>query len=198
MSLRFVPQCSFHDKSSLVSKMAWRRLGDKPLSKPMMTKFIDAYMRHSALRPIDAYMYMGRKSNPHCFRYWLVAWSAPCHYQINAGILLIGPLETNFSEILIGSQTFSFKKMHLKMSAILSLPQCVKRKDILLIDRKSHKILYRQDRGFKSSCGWLHNSTVHPSLSERLNDAYMHQYIRPPLVQIMACYLRSVPSHYLN
>ena len=33
-----------------------------------------------------------------------------------AGILLIGPLKTNFSEILIGIQTFSFKKMHLKMS----------------------------------------------------------------------------------
>ena len=30
----------------------------------------------------------------------------------NAGILLIGPLATNFSEILIGIQTFSFKKMH--------------------------------------------------------------------------------------
>ena len=35
----------------------------------------------------------------------------------NAGILLIGPLGTNFSEILIGIQTFSFKKMHLKMSS---------------------------------------------------------------------------------
>ena len=33
-----------------------------------------------------------------------------------AGILLIGPLGTNFSEILMGIQTFSFKKMHLKMS----------------------------------------------------------------------------------
>ena len=33
-----------------------------------------------------------------------------------AGILLIGPSGTNFSEILIGIQTFSFKKMHLKMS----------------------------------------------------------------------------------
>ena len=33
------------------------------------------------------------------------------------GILLNGPLGTNFSEILIGIQTFSFKKMHLKMSA---------------------------------------------------------------------------------
>ena len=34
-----------------------------------------------------------------------------------AGILLIGPLGTNFSEILIGIQTFSFTKMHLKMSS---------------------------------------------------------------------------------
>ena len=35
----------------------------------------------------------------------------------NAGILLIGPLGTNFIGILNGIQTFSFKKMHLKMSS---------------------------------------------------------------------------------
>ena len=35
----------------------------------------------------------------------------------NDGIFLIGPLGTNFSEISIGIQTFSFKKMHLKMSS---------------------------------------------------------------------------------
>ena len=35
----------------------------------------------------------------------------------NAGILLIGPLGTYFSEILTGIQAFSFKKMHLKMSS---------------------------------------------------------------------------------
>ena len=34
----------------------------------------------------------------------------------NAGILLIGPLGTNFCEIVIGIQTFSFKKMRLKVS----------------------------------------------------------------------------------
>ena len=33
----------------------------------------------------------------------------------NAGILLIGPLGTNFSEILIEIQTFSLKKIRLKM-----------------------------------------------------------------------------------
>ena len=35
----------------------------------------------------------------------------------NAGILLIEPLGTNFNEILIGIQIFSFKKMRLKMSS---------------------------------------------------------------------------------
>ena len=35
----------------------------------------------------------------------------------NAGILLIGPLGTNFSEISIEIHTFSFKKMHFKMSS---------------------------------------------------------------------------------
>ena len=35
----------------------------------------------------------------------------------NAGILLIRPLGTNFSEILIGIQTFSFTKMYLQKSS---------------------------------------------------------------------------------
>ena len=35
----------------------------------------------------------------------------------NAGILLIGPQERNFNEILIKIHAFSFKKIHLKMSS---------------------------------------------------------------------------------
>ena len=35
----------------------------------------------------------------------------------NAGLLLIGPLGTNFSEILIEILTFSYKKMHFKVSS---------------------------------------------------------------------------------
>ena len=35
----------------------------------------------------------------------------------NAGILLTGPWGTNFSELLIGIQTLSFKKLHLNMSS---------------------------------------------------------------------------------
>ena len=43
----------------------------------------------------------------------------------NAGILLIGPLRTNFSEILIGIQKFSFKEMRLKMSSAKWCPFCL-------------------------------------------------------------------------
>ena len=41
------------------------------------------------------------------------------------GILLIGPLGTNFSGILISIETFSFKKMHLKMSSGKCWPFCL-------------------------------------------------------------------------
>ena len=42
----------------------------------------------------------------------------------NGGILLIGPLKTNFSEIFIEIHKFSFTKMHLKMSSGKWRPFC--------------------------------------------------------------------------
>ena len=44
---------------------------------------------------------------------------------INAGILLIGPLETLFNEILIGILICSFKKMRLKVSSVKRRPFCL-------------------------------------------------------------------------
>ena len=43
----------------------------------------------------------------------------------NAGILLIEPLETNFSEILIEIYIFSTMKMHLKLSSEFLRPFCL-------------------------------------------------------------------------
>ena len=43
----------------------------------------------------------------------------------NAGLLLIGPLGTNFSESLIEILTFSFKKMPLKVSSAKRRPFCL-------------------------------------------------------------------------
>ena len=46
ISLKYVPRSPNDNKPALVQVMAWRRSGDKPLAGPMMTQFIDAYMRH--------------------------------------------------------------------------------------------------------------------------------------------------------
>ena len=43
----------------------------------------------------------------------------------NAGLLLIGPIRTHFSEIWIEILTFSFKKMHLKISSGKWRPFCL-------------------------------------------------------------------------
>ena len=43
----------------------------------------------------------------------------------NAGLLLIGPLGTNLSEILIEILTFSFQKMHLKVLSAKRRPFCL-------------------------------------------------------------------------
>ena len=54
---------------------------------------------------------------------------SPCRRQAiiwtNAEMLLIGPLGTNFSEILIEMHTFSFKKIHLKLSSVKWQPFCL-------------------------------------------------------------------------
>ena len=70
-------------------------------------------------------------SPPPCAAY-IRQWIGSALYQImacrlfwtNAGLLSIGPLGTNFSEILIKIQDFSFMKMHLKISFVKWRPSC--------------------------------------------------------------------------
>ena len=56
----------------------------------------------------------------------------PAIILTNAGILLIGPLGTNFSEMLIEIYTFSFKKMHLKMSSGNWWPFCLGLNELMM------------------------------------------------------------------
>ena len=56
----------------------------------------------------------------------------------NVGILLIGPLGTNFSEFLIGIHAFSFKKMHLRMSSAKWRPFCLGL-NVLISDSTHHQ-----------------------------------------------------------
>ena len=51
----------------------------------------------------------------------------------NDGILLIEPLGTNFSEILIEILTFSFKKMRLKVSSATRRPFCLDLNELKII-----------------------------------------------------------------
>ena len=108
----------------------------------------------------------------------------------NAGILLIGPLGTKFSEILIS--IFSFRKMHLKMlygklryrkwQLILSLPRCVRTKiahtgllkSFLMKPRNyiSHLIIMSDNTpvtpGDKASASMVH---IDGLVQERLNSS---------------------------
>ena len=84
----------------------------------------------------------------------------------NTGILLIGHLGTNFKEILIAIQTFSFKKMHLKMSSakwhlfglglnVISNP-CLNFQSLLPETNNTDSSIAHHDRHWSSSvCGLL-------------------------------------------
>ena len=73
----------------------------------------------------------------------------------NAGILSIGPLGTNFSEILIKIQNLSFTKMHLKGSSAKWQPFCPGEDELMTL-RGVHPLLKRKcDNSFvpgKSGC----------------------------------------------
>ena len=58
---------------------------------------------------------------------------APAIIWTNAGLLLIGPLGTNFGEIFIEVLTFSFKKMRLKVSSAKRRPFCLGLNELNLI-----------------------------------------------------------------
>ena len=77
----------------------------------------------NSLRPSDAYIcvsnltIIGSDNGLSPGRRQAIIWS-------NAGILLNGPLGTNFSEILIKTQIFSFIKMHPKIPSAKWRPFC--------------------------------------------------------------------------
>ena len=73
-------------------------------------------------RPSDAHMrqkltIIGSDNGLSPGRHQAIIWT-------NAGQLLIGPLGTNFSEILNEIHTFLIKKMHMKISSVKWLPFC--------------------------------------------------------------------------
>ena len=106
ISLKFLPNSPINDNPVLFKIMAWRRIGDKPLSEPMLTRF--TWRIYAALGG-DELTHLGWVLHI-CISKWTIIgiWT-------NAGILLIEILTTNFNETSIKIDTFPFSKVHLKM-----------------------------------------------------------------------------------
>ena len=103
----------------------------------------------------------------------------------SAGILLIGPLGTNFSEILIEIHTFSLKKMHLKMSAAKCRPFCLGLNMLMRSAFTTYTMIY------------VHGFVVYYLNSLQPNNAIWWHKLHSTLVQVIACYPMA-SSHYLN
>ena len=120
ISLQFVPKRPNDNISALVQIMARRRTGGEPLFEAVMSQVADAYRRHSASELtnwgrvthicVSKLTNIGSNNGLSPSRRQAIIWT-------NAGTLSIGPLGMNFSEIVIEIDTFSFKKLCLKMSA---------------------------------------------------------------------------------
>ena len=111
ISLKFVPKGLINNIPALVLIMAWGRPGDKPLSEPMMIRSLT----HICVIRLTI---IGSDNGLSPGQRQAIIW-------INAGILLIGPLGTNFKETLIDIYTFSLRKMHFRMSSGKWLPFCL-------------------------------------------------------------------------
>ena len=108
--------------------MACCRIGNKPLSEPMLTWFTDTYAALGG----DELTHWGRMTHICVSKLTIIGldnglspgWRKAIIWT-NAGILLIGPLGANFSEILIEILTFSFKKIQFKVSSGKWRPFCL-------------------------------------------------------------------------
>ena len=107
-----------------------------------------------AISAVLTFFWHSRCANIMSWHYWtiLVGRGPGRHRAIiwtNARILLIGPLGTNFGEILIAIHTFSLKKTHLKMSSVKWRSFCLGLNMLIDILAGLRSIDYRK-------CHWLY------------------------------------------
>ena len=101
----------------------------------------------NSLRPSDAYMH--QLTNHHWFSDGLLPSRRQAIIWTNAGILLIGPIGTNFSGNLIEILSFSFTKMRLKVSSAKWRPFRLGL-DVLTLNVRGPSLL-----GLTRSISWL-------------------------------------------
>ena len=130
ISLEFILKSPIDNKSVWVQLVAWLWTGDKQVSTwPDADPYLKLHMLSLGLNELTHWarvMHMcvsklttiGSDNGLSPGRRQAIIWT-------NAGILLIQTLGTIFSEILREIYTFSFKKMHLKMSSGKCRPSCL-------------------------------------------------------------------------
>ena len=91
----------------------------------------------------------------------------------NAGILLIGPLRKNFSEILFRIQTCSFKKLHLKTSSAKWLQWNFNQNSNMFIQEIAFENVVCKMASILSRPQWV---KIHPWASNRLSAWKACQY----------------------
>ena len=109
--------------------------------------------------------------------------------KTNAGILLIRPLETNFSEISIEILLFSFKKMRLKVSSAKRWPFCL---DLNVLMVCVYSLTLDSDGYFNSNRKYrlLFCPTNHLRMEAlRISDTYLNWWTRSSLGQVVVCCL---------
>ena len=142
----FIPESPIENNWALVQIMAWCQTGHYlnqrrhssvktiNIHGPWWVPSVSTRMvmlTHLPLVPVSVkWVSIGSDNGLSPGRRQTIIWT-------NAGILLTGPLEINFNEILIKSNTFSFKKMHLKMSSVKWRPFCPG-EDELIVCHKPH------------------------------------------------------------
>ena len=116
----------------------------KPVESPVRELYLHLTQKYLVLTPIGvlipALTHWGRVTHIRACKLTIIGSDnglSPCRRQViistNAGILLIGPLGANFSDILIEIHTFALQKMHLKMSSAKGRPFCPGLKLLILI-----------------------------------------------------------------
>ena len=105
ISLKFVPKGSINHISALVQIMDWHRLGDKPLSEPMLNQFTDAYMRHYVEMSLKKYVH-----GPWEYSYSLCYFMWICLITIFDFKCLVIPsnLISTYEKVLCGILSTSF------------------------------------------------------------------------------------------
>ena len=99
----------------------------------------------------------------------------------NAGISSIGPLGTNFNEILIKIHTFSFKKIHLKMSSRKWQPFCL---GLNVLNRWTHEDTHVHSKEYDiKTCPWFYFALFHAAYIDN-RDPQIAKFMGPTWVHL--------------